>query len=560
MVVAGSFPAGAICAKSGMDKPIRPQENPTMTARSTLIEMGKALAKELARGEAGGLGRMASAVMEQAPELVLDLLDLMVAENAKKRPNQGLLTAFGFMLGQGLEFLRYGLDRASPEAAGIVAELERRLLDLGRADRLDPALLLVVLQQYGAAKLPPGESLRELMGGLMERAEEFGRGAQPGASPAEHFADLVRETGGDPFLIQGEMARFGLAFPEDHRAAMAHASLTAEQPAMREASIGWLLDEGAMVRATALDTLAGLAARGDISPVMLRRLIGLRNWLPEGERSSLDSVIQACRRKEVACAPLPAATILDVAASGIDGAGAQSFFVLVKEGRKHAVASLLVKFGVGIPDAWVQHGLTKREADSFLMRIEHELELFDASAPHLAAALAHFLAIGLERGKAPPFGLLDFVETAGLSAVNPGRISVDALIDSLLEAIPPARRRPASVNKAVKDSALWAEDYAFTDHWFEDDETVSHALSAKKRMSDAKRMDLLLADIMPARRLRWAEIIGWTAAMLRQEEANADWPDFALVASELLGERPLAEISVMARIAWASVEAWKHRG
>lgn len=528
-----------------------------MTPRNALIDMGKTLAKELARGEAGGTGRMASAIMEQAPELVLDLLDLMVAENAKKRPNQGLLTAFGFMLGQGIAFLRYGLDRASPEAATIVAELERRLLDLGQAGRLDPALLLAVLQHYGSAKLPPGESLRELMGGLMEHAGEFGQGPQPGADPADHFADLVRETGGDPFLIHGEMARFGHALPEDHRAAMAHAALTAEQPAMREAGIGWLLDEGAMVRAAARDALA---ARGEISPAMLRRLVGLRNWLPEGERSGLDAVIQACRRQGVACAPLPPATIVDVAASGIDGAGAQSFFVLIKEGRKHAVASLLVKFGVGIPDAWVQHGLTKREAESFLMRIEHEVELFDASAPHLAAVLAHFLAVGLEACKAPPFGLLDFVETAGLSAVNPGWISVDSLIDSLLEVIPSARRRPASINKAVKASARWAEDYAFTDHWFEDDETVNQALSAKKRMSDVKRMDLLLADILPARRRRWAEIIGWTAAMLRQEAANADWPDFALVAAELRGERPLAEIPVMARIAWASVEAWKHRG
>lgn len=531
-----------------------------MTPRTPLTDMGKSLAKELARGEAGGMGRMASAVMEQAPELVLDLLDLMVAENARKRPNQGLLTAFGFMLGQGIECLRYGLDRSSPHAATIVADLERHLLDLGRIGRLDSALLLVVLQHYGAAKLPPGDGLRELMGGLIERAEEFGQGSPPAANPADDFAELVRETGGDPFLIQGEMARFGHALPEDHRAAMAHAALTAEQPAMREAGIGWLLDEGAMVRAATLDTLAGMAARGEVSPVMLRRLIGQRNWLPEGERSGLDAVIQTCRRKGVACAPLPAAAIVDVAVSGIDGAGAQSIFVLVKEGRKHAVASLLVKFGAGIPDAWVQHRLSKREADSFLKRIEHEVELFDASPEHLTTTLAHFFAVGLEAGKVPPYGLLDFVETAGMSTVNPARVSVDTLIDSLLEAIPPARRRSASVDKAVKASARWAEDYAFTEHWFEDDEAANHALSAKKRMSDARRMDLLLTDILPDRRRRWAEIIGWTAAMLRQDEANEDWPDFALVAAELRGERPLGDIPVMARIAWASVEAWKFRG
>lgn len=531
-----------------------------MTARSALIEMGQALAKELARGEAGGLARATSGVMGQAPELVLDLLGLMVAENGKKRPDQPLLTAFGFLMGQGLEFLRYGLDRSSPEAAATLAELERRLLKLGRAGKLDPALLLLVLQQYGAAKLPPGDDLRELMGGLMEQAAEFGRGPAPKARPGDVFADLVRETGGDPFLILGEMARTGHALPEDHRAAMAHAALDAEHAAMREAGIGWLLDEGASVRAAVLDALETLAGSGSVSPVMLRRLISMRNWLPSGDRPRLDKVIQSCRQKEIACASLPQGTILDVAASGIDGAGAQSFFVLVKEGRKHAVASLLVKVGNGIPDSWVQHGMSKREAESFLMRVEHEMELFDATPGHLATVLAHFLAVTLEEGKAPPFGLMDFVETAGLSAVNPGRLTPDALIDSLIDGIAPAHRKPTSVNKALKASALWAEDYAFTDHWFEDDAAVHQLLSGKKRMSDARRIDLLLNEYLPARRLRWAEISGWMAALMRQEDGNEDWPAFALVAAELCGERPLAEIPIMSRIASATVDAWKHGG
>lgn len=530
-----------------------------MTRHGALVDMGKALATELAGGKIDGLGRATSAVMEQAPELTCDLLDLMVAEKGKRHPNQGLLTAFAFMLGQGLEFLRYGLDRASPEASATVAELERRLFDLGRVGKLDPALLLVVLQQYGAAKLPPGDGLRELMGGLMERAEEFGLAPAPGASPENHFADLVRETGGDPFLLHGEITRFGQAFPEDPRAAMAQAALNAEHPAMREAGIGWLLDEGAMVRTAALESLAGLAATGGVSPVMLRRLISMRNWLPADECPRLDAAIQTCRRKEVPCAPLPQATILGVAASGIDGAGAQSFFVLVKEGRKHAVASLLVKFGVGIPDAWVRHSLSKREVDTFLMNVDQEIELFDASPTHLATVLSHFLAVGLEAGNAPPFGLLDFVETVGLSAVNPARLSLDALIDSLLGAIPPTRRKPASVAKALKACALWTEDYEFTAPWFEDDEAVNRVLSGRKRLSDARGMELLLAEVLPGRRQRWAEIIGWTAALLRQDKTGKDWPDFALVAAELRGERPLAEIPIMARIAWTSVEAWKHR-
>jgi hypothetical protein len=51
------------------------------------------------------------------------------------------------------------------------------------------------------------------------------------------------------------------------------------------------------------------------------------------------------------------------------------------------------------------------------------------------------------------------------------------------------------------------------------------------------------------------------AATLKEGAAEGDdtWCDFALVARDLVGQRPLAEIPLAARIAAATVEAFEQR-
>jgi hypothetical protein len=94
-------------------------------------------------------------------------------------------------------------------------------------------------------------------------------------------------------------------------------------------------------------------------------------------------------------------------------------FVLLKCGRKLALASLLVKHGFSVRDAWVSDGLNKGDADEFMEKIAHELASFDATLDIVQAATAHGLAINLEQGEAPPFGLVQFLEAIGLAQVRP---------------------------------------------------------------------------------------------------------------------------------------------
>jgi hypothetical protein len=292
---------------------------------------------------------------------------------------------------------------------------------------------------------------------------------------------------------------------------------------------------------------------------MLRRMITLRNWLPDEDRPALDAAIRACRQKGVECAASKAAEVKNVIASGVDGSGAQSVFILVKQGRKHAVASLLLKQGVGVRDAWVRSDLSKSEADMFLYRVESELDIYDSDLDFARLALGHFLAVNRVSGVMPPFGLVDFVERTGLAAVNPDAVPVEALVAKLADDIPARQKTAAAVAKSIKRSAAWDLVFTFLDTWFEDDGAVD-VLFGRKRLSAKRRAALVLEEYLPARRARWAEILVWTALTLRHDEAMADsWIDLALVARELLGDRPLGDIPLMAFVAAMTVEAWKSR-
>ncbi len=327
-----------------------------MPDRTTLSRLGRLVADDVAAGQPGPNSEAASRFLEAQPEAALDLLNMLLAEAGKKRRNEALVTAYGHMLGQALEYARYAVEGGFAQATELVEILRQRLLAAGKDGRIEPALLLMVLREFASAKLDPGPELRALMERL---AQEMAAPGVPGPESIEvldtYLKELAREADGDPFALHAEVREMADAFPEDQRAAFGAWLLQAREAAAREAALGWLLDAAASVRNSAAAGIKHAAARGGVSGLTLRRLIALRNWLPEADRVSLDRTIQACRRQGIKISPWPQPQVREVLVSGIDGAGAQSMFVLAREGRRHALGCLLVKHGVGVRDAWARH-------------------------------------------------------------------------------------------------------------------------------------------------------------------------------------------------------------
>ncbi|MBV8915249.1 MAG: hypothetical protein JOZ05_19700 [Acetobacteraceae bacterium] len=528
-----------------------------MPEHIALARMGKLVAAEVSMGQLGAKSRAVSQALEARPEAALDVLEMLLAEASKKRRNEKLLTAYTYMLGQALECARLAAEGGFAFAAEVTDSVRHRLLAAGNDGQIEPALLLMLLREFASAQLDPGPELRA----LVERSAEamapdphdLDDAGDPVAALHRHLEDLAQELDGDSFALCAQMQEMANAFPDDQRAAFAACVLQSGEEAVREAALGWVLDARASVRNATASAIEHAAAQGGVSGAMLRRLIAIRNWLPEPDRVALDRTIQTCRRKGVELTPWPQAQVREVLTSAVDAAGAQSVFVIAREGRRHAIACLLLKHGVGVRDAWARHGLTRSELDEFIGQLQ-AIDLVPTSLDYVRLAVAHGLATNLRSGVMPPFLLIDALETAGVQGLQPEALTADTVLSLLeAEADPVLSQEGPAANMLTRNSSVLRE-IAFLDSWFEADTGIEQLLGTKG-MTRAKRIARVRDEILPRRADKWVERLAWTALTLHHSEDDALWQMFYVAARELKAGRAIGEIPLMMHVATQTVEA-----
>jgi hypothetical protein len=512
------------------------------------------------------LSHIISQLMQEAPDTITSLIEMLLhasdGHEAPQGKGKGLSKktkrkemgggALGRLLSQALEEVRYDVERNRKDAIAYLADLRQYLLDAGKRPDIDPDAFFFVLQQFAAAKVDIGDGLRDLGEQILEE-----RAVISSADEAPSFLEVAKELKGiakalndDPFAIHRELFEFAQTLPADARAMLAATVLEqTDTPALRDAALGWLLDDAAEVRRIVAQALEKLAASN--SGTMLRRMIAMRNWVPEADRPALDRAIKASQKK-VACAGWPSAKVLEVYASGFDGSGAQSVFVIAAQGRKRTFAALLFKQDMGVRDAWANRDATQAEVNATLEAMAMQMDLSRVPLEYAANAIRHFLGVNAQTGIMPPFGLLEVAEVAGLTDVNPKFQPVDALLSSLCAGIAPERTTPRATADALKTSASWGKYQPVSWSWFEESDEAD-AILARGGLSKAKRKAALLAMPLQKRRRWWATLFAWTAYTMKHVQGASGWEDYVLVARELLGERPLDEFGIMNKIADATV-------
>ncbi|MBV8588462.1 MAG: hypothetical protein JO212_00055, partial [Acetobacteraceae bacterium] len=374
------------------------------------------------------------------------------------------------------------------------------------------------------------------------------------------FDDLAAALDHDPFAIHAELATMGAAFPAEYRATMATALAMSGTEAVREAALGFAFSSDAAVSTAAISALAKHAHEAMASNATIERLVRMRPWFSAARQADVDAAIRALRAKAAPPKASQRPEIRSVAASLCDGAGAQSLFALAKRGRRFAMAAVLVKTDAGVADAWVRDDMNSRaEADALIEEILAQTEAVEISIGLFERRLAAALETNVARDAPPPFGLLQVAEMLGLGALYPEPVSPSAIVDTLLAELPAERTNPAAEVAAHQVSMTWDEEFSTVDSWFEAGQAVESLLRPLKTRK--RRIEAVLTDLLPGRRSFWAERCAWMAATLKDgaEEGDEAWIDFALVARDLAGERPLATIPIASRIAEATVDAFRQR-
>jgi len=528
-----------------------------------LAKLGKLLGADIASGEAGLSARMVMGALAERPEHAIDIIDDLIAEGAKPEPDEDLLAADIVMLTAALESIHYGVEAGRRESVALADRVRRHLVHAQARGRIQPQLMLLILNQFVVARLDVGTELQAIMLRMMEE-KAADRDSETLREGYEGLRQLARELGGDPFDIHACLSETAEALPEEAQVKLAVSLMAEADEALANGSLGFLLSSSAMVRATTArglaDSATGDAARSRAAPLLLRRMIALSNWLPASERPAVDETIERMRQQGVDCAPWAKTAKVHAYVSGFDGSGMQGMFVVVKEGRKHAVAGLIGRLGMGVRDAWVRRGASKREAESLVSAGDQLGGMAPVGLEYVAAAVRHFLAGNAQSGLMPPFGLLAFAECAGLSGLNPETNLLEDLLARLIGETEPECLTLAAVARTLTASADWPDEHALFDSWFDQGDDIA-ALLAGKRVSRAKKIAAVLAGPIERRRRRWAELLAWTAFSAKAStDAGAPWQELSIVARELLADRPLADIGLMRRIAERTVEANGDRG
>jgi hypothetical protein len=219
------------------------------------------------------------ATVGATPELVASLL----AESRRKRPNERLLNAYAFMLGEALSALRISANGGNVKADRAIVEVREKLEEVVATGALAPALLLLVARAFAHAELDPGPALQSAVAGGMEaHSATMPVESQP-EDITRHFDTLAAALDHDPFAIYVELAATGAAFPPEHRAAMVSALATSATASIREAALGFAFapedehrsaDGPGAARARTVGRERDLRAAGPYARVGFRREAG----------------------------------------------------------------------------------------------------------------------------------------------------------------------------------------------------------------------------------------------------------------------------------------------
>jgi hypothetical protein len=462
-----------------------------------------------------------------------------------------------------LEHLRYRTDRGYAEAAKLIADFQAEVVARVEAGDVQERMLGFVSGALHQSKIPASPefvaaAIRYDVGLDDEQDGDEDENGQLPADVSAAFDEVFQAFDGDPFRAVDMLNEGTHALPAEARGALAGGLALAGIPDARGAAVLLLLDPDSAVRHTVARALRQVAA--SLTPTDVRRLIAMRNWRPENERAEVDAIIRKARAAGIDCAQWEAGGIEAVFASAIDGSAAQGFLLVSPAGRKKRLSSILIRDGIA--DAWSSEPESRRGIEATLAESAMNAAMIPVSRRYLDRMVAHHLALGVQKGEAPPFGLLHIAETIGGADWQPAPMVFSETLAELIAEVPKGMCEPAALASMLRESGELAGLEAVVQSWFEDDSQVAEVVKDARGGNRAKLASYLLQTVIARRRDRWADVVLRAALWMREAppEAGLCWRELALVAKALADGRDMTEIGLMRDIALRTIRVLRSHG
>ena len=321
-----------------------------------------------------------------------------------------------------------------------------------------------------------------------------------------------------------------------------------------------LLHPKAEVREVAVAILDQLMDKVHLTSISLSRLQVIKYWYAGSYHQTFDRWIKNQRKKGVVFEPEPMLAKMSIKATEVDGTGSQGIFIKVSENRKHRLCGLLLKYDLGLKDAWITPVIPAREvADYYRQAFEENVTLREVDIYYIQLMVEHFLAVTIERGEIPYLHFLEVQELLGIR-LRPNKLDIDYLFGQLSVQISPFT--PEVIQESLKRSKSWLISKPFTESWYLEnpliDKIVNHNSSFINgvkicRLEDA--IDAVFAEEMELNRDKWQFHFLWIALWVKAKARKNEkvWQDSFLIAYTIHKGSPLKEIPVMREICHQTV-------
>lgn len=324
-----------------------------------------------------------------------------------------------------------------------------------------------------------------------------------------------------------------------------------KKPIAHELAVLMLLHPKHAVRKKVSVALLELSDHQLFTPVDLRRLIMIRNWVPSNERIGIDAMISWLRQHKVSPAPYPATTLSQLVSSSMDGAGVLSVIMESKK-NKRQIAGFLLKIGVGVREPWVMRKAPKGYFNQLIEENKSsKLPIKPVSIAYVNKMVQHFLSESIEHCNVPEATFIEIAELFGAHHWQPQPLSFMDEVQRL-QAIYKSQLSDALIERSLQRSGQWhlKKDIALS--WFESGDIAEASLieSTEQHAKDSSQSltDISTESLMNRCLYKWKTIFLVTCLWMRSKEKHTMCGDLFTVLYSLANGAPPSSIPLLCNV------------
>lgn len=386
------------------------------------------------------------------------------------------------------------------------------------------------LQRFGQ------QGTREDLGGLLTRMESVKKGN------SFQLATLIsREL--EMLHVENKIHLISYLASDDH-------------PQVLEALTLFLLHKETRIRRLVPELIGDLIELNRLSPRSLRRMITVRNWLPEREQVVLDRLIRRSRLAGLVPGPEREGRVLRCYVSGIDGIGEQAMWLALARGDDLLGCRFMLNESKGLTAIafWPLNALVEMDKD--LARIKQSMYVYPMEPGFADTAIRYFLGIGLEMRQLPPFELLKVAEFLGNLGWSPKDLHDPKTLELLIEDVQPLYLKSKNQARIVRASSATILR-KLTEDWFLEGKDIEVMLIKHLGAlndwpyQESEAIEMVCEKFLQPDQQQWVARLIWTAIWLKDATRcnRRLWQYCAIIAHALRSNGKVNEIPLMQGIA-----------